>query len=156
MTFALQRGGFVPRESLAAKGLSGFRYRRNFGSWNQESWPLESGIQLKESGIPLTIWIRNPNSTDRYWNPLPRIWNPLRGIHNPRLSRIPFRGSVSSGTRHLFLPLLKGSQKLIRLNNPATAETDILCSYEVEWYGRFTFMLLVKVYVQSFSGTISV
>ena len=44
----------------------------------------------------------------------------------------------------------------MRLNNPATAETDILCSYEVEWYGRFTFMLLVEVYVQSFSGTISV
>ena len=25
---------------------------------------LESGIQLKKSGIPLTIGIRNPNSTD--------------------------------------------------------------------------------------------
>ena len=27
-----------------------------------ESWALESGIQLKESGIPLTIGIRNPSS----------------------------------------------------------------------------------------------
>jgi len=33
--------------------------------WNPESWTLESGIQLKESGIPLTIEIRNPSSTDK-------------------------------------------------------------------------------------------
>ena len=32
--------------------------------WNLESWTLESGIQLKESGIPLRIGIRNPSSTD--------------------------------------------------------------------------------------------
>ena len=30
--------------------------------WNLESWVLESGIQLKESGIPLTIGIKNINS----------------------------------------------------------------------------------------------
>ena len=28
-------------------------------SWYPESWTLESEIQLKESGIPLTIGIRN-------------------------------------------------------------------------------------------------
>ena len=30
---------------------------------------LESGIQLKESEIPLVIGTRNPSSTDKYWNP---------------------------------------------------------------------------------------
>ena len=33
--------------------------------WNQESWHLESGIQLKESGIPLEIGIRKPTFTDK-------------------------------------------------------------------------------------------
>ena len=56
---------------------------------NLESWVLESGIQLKESGIPLTIGIQNPSSTDKYWNPVPGIRNPWRGIQNPGLSWIP-------------------------------------------------------------------
>ena len=30
---------------------------------------LESGIRLKESGIPRNIEIRNPSSTDKDWNP---------------------------------------------------------------------------------------
>ena len=46
---------------------SGFRNPRHFCllNWlrNVESWALESGIQLKESGIPLTIGILNPSST---------------------------------------------------------------------------------------------
>ena len=46
--------------------------------WNSESWALESGIQHKDSGILLTIGIRNPSSTDEE-----------SGIHsvesNPRL-----------------------------------------------------------------------
>ena len=42
---------------------SRFRNPRNFCLWNPESWALESGIQLKESGIPLTIGIQNPSST---------------------------------------------------------------------------------------------
>ena len=29
-----------------------------------------SGVKLKESGIPLTIGIQHPSSTDKYWNPL--------------------------------------------------------------------------------------
>ena len=33
-----------------------------------ESWAFESGIQLKESGMPLTIEIQNPGSTDKDWN----------------------------------------------------------------------------------------
>ena len=35
------------------------------GIRNPESWALESGIQRKESGIPLTIGIWNPTSTDK-------------------------------------------------------------------------------------------
>ena len=43
---------------------SGFQNSGNFGVWNPESWVLESGIQLKESRIPLTIGIQNPGSTE--------------------------------------------------------------------------------------------
>ena len=50
---------------------------------------MESGIQFMESGIPLTIGIQNPSSTDKDWNPVPGIWNPQRGIQNPSLSWIP-------------------------------------------------------------------
>ena len=32
---------------------------------NPKSWALESGIQLKGSGIPLTIGIQNPSATDK-------------------------------------------------------------------------------------------
>ena len=39
--------------------------------WNVESWVLESGIQLKESGIPLTI--QNPSFTEKCRNPVPGI-----------------------------------------------------------------------------------
>ena len=54
----------------------GIRNLRNFSLWNGESCSLESGIQLKESGIPLTIGIQNPSSTDKDWNSVPRIRNP--------------------------------------------------------------------------------
>ena len=43
----------------------GFRNPGNCWLWNAESWALESGLQLKESGNPLTIGIRNPCSTER-------------------------------------------------------------------------------------------
>ena len=55
---------------------------------NQEFWVLESGIQLKKSGIPLMIGIQNPSYTDKDWNPVPGIRNPLPEIQNPRLSWI--------------------------------------------------------------------
>ena len=60
--------------------------------WNPESWVLECGILLKESGIPLTIGIQDPSSTDKYWNPVTGIRNPRREIQNPRLSWIPLHG----------------------------------------------------------------
>ena len=37
----------------------------NFNLWNLESWALESVIQLKESGIPLTNGVWSPSSTDK-------------------------------------------------------------------------------------------
>jgi len=42
--------------------------------WNPESWALESPIQFKKFGIPPTIGIRNPSSTDK--NLEPSDWNP--------------------------------------------------------------------------------
>ena len=44
---------------------SEFRNPRKFCLWNPKSWVLESGIQLEESRIPLTIGIHNPSSTDK-------------------------------------------------------------------------------------------
>ena len=37
---------------------------------------MESGIELKESEIPLTTGVQNPSSTDKYWNSVPGIRNP--------------------------------------------------------------------------------
>ena len=42
---------------------------------------LESGLQLKESGIPLKIGIRGPISTKE--NPESSIWNPESMAWNP-------------------------------------------------------------------------
>ena len=68
---------------------SGFPNPGKFCLWNPESWGLESGIQLKESGILPTIGIQNPSSTDKYGNPVSGIRNPQRGFQNPRLPWIP-------------------------------------------------------------------
>ena len=45
--------------------------------WNPESWALESGVQLKESRMPLTI--RTENRQRLKWstcNPESMTWNP--------------------------------------------------------------------------------
>ena len=42
--------------------------------WNLESWALKSGIQLKESGIPLTILVPQPRSQG--FSPHVKIWGP--------------------------------------------------------------------------------
>ena len=57
---------------------------------------MESGIQLKESGIPLKIGIQNPSSTDKDWNPVPGIWNSRPRNQNPRLSSIPLHKTIIS------------------------------------------------------------
>ena len=53
------------REWTGRPVWGGWRNLGNFWLWNAESWALESGLQLKESGNPLTIGIRNPCSTER-------------------------------------------------------------------------------------------
>ena len=60
-----------------------------FCLWNPESWVLESGIQLKESEILLTIGIQNPSSTDKYWNPVPGIRNAWDETLEQAFSEIP-------------------------------------------------------------------
>ena len=51
----------------------------------------EPGIQLKDSGILLTIGIQNSSSIDKDWNPVPGIWN-------PRPSWVPLhRTNISTG-----------------------------------------------------------
>ena len=71
----------------------GVRNQGRFELRNQESYALGSGIQVKESGIPLTIGTQNLNSSDKDWNPVTGIRNPRRGIQNPRLSWIPLHGA---------------------------------------------------------------
>ena len=41
--------------------------------------------------------IRNPDFTDKYWNPIPVIPNPQHGIQNPRLSWIPLHSLGDKG-----------------------------------------------------------
>ena len=53
------------------------------------AWALES----RNSGIPLTIGIQFPSSTDKDWNPVPGIRDPWRGIQDPRL----FLGFLTCG-----------------------------------------------------------
>ena len=80
----------------------------NFGLseyWKSESWFLESRIQLKESGIPLTTGILNPGSTGKK----SRIHSLESGVHSVD-SRIydclelPYRecGVLNCLTRPLF------------------------------------------------------
>ena len=67
----LPRSPFIPY-TAPCNGI------RNLGKiclWNPESWVLESGVQLKESGLPLAIGIENPSSTDEDWNRVPVIRN---------------------------------------------------------------------------------
>ena len=49
---------------------SPLRILSNLCLWNPESCALESGIQIKEYGMPLKIWIRNPNSSCKLRNPV--------------------------------------------------------------------------------------
>ena len=81
---------------------------------------VESGIQLKESEILLTIGIRNGNSIERESG----IQSPQRGIQNPRLSWIPLLGAkvenISSNHRK---QALHGGRKL-------RGTLDVLLVYE--------------------------
>ena len=68
----------------------------NFLLWNPESWALESGMQLNESGIPLKIGIQNPIFTFKDWKQESGIWKPWCEMQNPRLSWIAYIGQFSS------------------------------------------------------------
>ena len=45
------------------------------GIWNPGFWNPEYSSD-KESGIPRTIGIQNPSSTDKDWNPESTAWSP--------------------------------------------------------------------------------
>ena len=59
---------FSLRVSPHAIRESGFLNPANFCLWNPGSYTLQGGIQLKESGIALSIPIHNSGSTDKDWN----------------------------------------------------------------------------------------
>ena len=50
-----------------------------------ESGILGFGTRVTAQGIPLTIGIQNPSSTEKDWNSVPAIGHPRRGIQNPRM-----------------------------------------------------------------------
>ena len=56
---------FSPTKQPNFAPCKGIRIPGNFCLWNLKSWSLEFGIQLKESGISLTIGIQNPSFTDK-------------------------------------------------------------------------------------------
>ena len=59
---------FIKGLAPSNKGIRNFLNPANFCLWNPESYTLQGGIQLKESGIALTIPIHNSGSTDKDWN----------------------------------------------------------------------------------------
>ena len=63
-----------------------FGTRKKVCRWKPKFWALGPGMQLKESGIPLS----NPESKRHTnWNPVSGIRNPGSGIQNSRMSLIP-------------------------------------------------------------------
>ena len=78
-TIASCKGLRIPESGKFFAG--GNRNPRKFSLWNPESWALEFGIQLKESGIPQKMW--NPEYNflwhrlkSSIWNPEFKAWNP--------------------------------------------------------------------------------
>ena len=87
----------------------------------------ESGIQLKESGIPLTIGIQNPVFTYKNWNPVRVI---RRGIQYPRLPWIPFHGSkIACDSRWFCVGFARGGTTQRQTNSkPAPRPNTKPCS----------------------------
>ena len=97
--FALRKGSESGPRTTGPKKL---RNPGGFWLWPyEESLALESGIQLKEFGIPLTTRIRSPSSIHKVRNPVPGILNPPREIRNPtlHLSRIKITECTSESTK---------------------------------------------------------
>ena len=101
-----------------------------FCLWNLESWPLQSGIQLKESGIPLTPWIQNSVFTYKDWNPVPVIRNKRRGIQNPRLPWVSFHGAkIACDSRWFCVGFARGGTTQRQTNSkPAPRPNTKPCS----------------------------
>ena len=76
---------------------SGFRSPGNLCRRNCKSWALESGIQLKESGIPLTIGVQK-SSRKEFGNHL------LESLQNSRLSWISIHGVKQSSSQQTVNP----------------------------------------------------
>ena len=55
LVWSRARGQFVMSVMSPSVRESEFRNPGNCCSWNPKSWALDSGVQIKESGIPLTI-----------------------------------------------------------------------------------------------------
>ena len=97
---------------------SNFRRQRirkqgNFCWWNPESSkfllskPESWALELKESGISLTIGIQNSSSTNREWNPVPEIRNPRCGTQTPRLFWLPLHWTKDYiANKCIFYPFL--------------------------------------------------
>ena len=82
-----------PGRSPLRSGIPAFRKRNAFFRClfvclfvlrNPKSWALVSGVQLKDSKIPLSTGIRDPLSQEPIWN----LANSQNGIQYPRLSWI--------------------------------------------------------------------
>ena len=99
-----------------------------FCFWKVEFQALESGIQRKESRIPLTIEIQNPSSTNEDWNLIPGIRNPWRRNHNPRLSWISLHGA-----RQLLF-LLRNKVYILRLE--LSKKTKYRITFLLETYSH--------------------
>ena len=73
-----------PREVAQMEKESRFRNLVNFCLCNLEYWALESGIRLKDSGMPLKIGIQKYSGfIDKDWNPVSGIQSPWCGIPYP-------------------------------------------------------------------------
>ena len=92
---------------------SEFRNQGNFYLWNARPWVLESGIQLKESGIPSTIGNQNPscNLHDHY----------AHAVIDTQASKPMARSDLLQES------CVRRPDPAIRLSNPAHTDS-LLCS----------------------------
>ena len=82
---------------------------------------VESGIQIKESGIG----IQNSSSTNKDWNPVPGIRNPQRGIQSPK-SRLELSWIGVTCDESI----LKGKWQMVNLTtNPCSAVFSLWTVY---------------------------
>ena len=88
---------------------SGFRIPRNLCFWNPESLALESGIQLKESVIPLTTGFVNRSPTVKEPESIPGIRSPRRGIQNPGVC-VRARNNCLSNRKRAFAKIISRAE----------------------------------------------